>query len=270
MDLPPEFTAFSSRVVGQLETECVRHREVMGEHTRLVIDVYDGGESNVFNRNRRPVCPPCHALENAAFHDREAAKEFAELAKTGAIDQETATATYCRFSGGDSRLEQPNAGQWAKLRALTTTQDILGSSYYFHGEPGTGKTSAARCLLTHAYAMGPIGIQEANAQVMCKDWGLFEPKLAWKWKNATLLLVDDIDKADWGMSTALPGLWDLMNYRSSMGHKTIFTSNLTKTQLGGHLDAQCSGNESMVGSIFDRLRPCLTLEFGGDSMRRET
>jgi len=161
----------------------------------------------------------------------------------------------------------PNRHIWAKLRGMKDATAILESSYFMSGPAGVGKTTAARCLLTRAYARGPVGIREVTAAIMVQEWAQFKQPNAGKWKRTRLLLIDDMDKPDWANKNALTGLWDLLNHRLNNRGRTIMTSNKDQTLLMSQMRDSCPEMWDTILSIFDRMKPLTTLTFTGESLR---
>ena len=107
---------------------------------------------------------------------------------------------------------------------------------------------------------------EITAYKMLRHEALFQNYEKSKFETPQLLLIDDIDKAEWN-TKSLNYLWSLLNERSNNGCRTIITSNVKPDNLRSVIGAGSEGNQSTVESAMQRLHPITTIEFKGKSIR---
>lgn len=139
-------------------------------------------------------------------------------------------------------------------------------SLYIHGECGTGKTYAARCVLYQALQANK-SVAEITAYALIRHSALFgAEEIIRPYERAQFLLIDDIDKPHWD-TKALSFLWYLVNARADNGGRTIITSNVEPDKLRNVFAGTTGGNESKLESIFQRLHPTTVIGMHGKSRR---
>ena len=163
-----------------------------------------------------------------------------------------------------ARIPEGNQPAWDKAR--TWADGSLNA--YIHGPFGTGKTTLAQCLLTSA-------IESIYYVGACKGYDIaglrrHDPEGIQRLSRPRVLLIDDLDKADWTRS-AIANLFVLLDRRATK--RTIVTANVSPDRLGLLLNqmAGTTANESMVGAALDRLYTGggapMIIELRGDSLR---
>lgn len=145
--------------------------------------------------------------------------------------------------------------------------DFPEQAAYFWGKFGTGKTYHARCILNEALKQGMrvIDMDAIRLAKMLRHQYNQDP-LVENCKHFRMLLIDDVDKAVWG-SKEVEGLWDILNARADRKLKTIITSNVHPKEFADMIAAGAGGNQTIAQSMWQRLMPCLVLEFKGESLR---
>lgn len=165
------------------------------------------------------------------------------------------------FRESSAAIEQANPEAWARLRAWRPE-----SSLYLCGPVGTGKTFAARCILTRAVS-SLWTVAEITALDLFRLQRDFRRAEAYaRLQRVRLLLLDDLDKtADW-TGARTEALWEIANERAEARRRTIITANTSPARLREHI-AQQSGHAGLVAAAFDRLLPLDVIEFAGASHR---
>ena len=167
----------------------------------------------------------------------------------------------------DPAIEDGNSESWAKARDWEADKNV-----YIYGPVGTGKTWMSHILLQNAF----IGTQfrhgcsvgVVSARQFCKVTDRYDDKGRLKaWSQCKVLLLDDLDKGNWN-TERLGALWDLLDYRNTHSSFTIITANVSPVALREVLREAAPNNRSMADSCFDRLKPCLTIELKGKSLRK--
>lgn len=170
------------------------------------------------------------------------------------------------FRKSDALVEALNPEAWAAARRWREQRNL-----YVFGPTGVGKSFLARCCLHRAFQHGRE-VAEVSARRFTKvsdtfaeGRGLFNA-----WKEATVLLLDDIDKAMWNPDR-VGALWELLDARASARRRTLVTGNVSPPELAQILHASNTGaglrNEATVDATLERLRPCETLRLDGESLR---
>ncbi len=138
---------------------------------------------------------------------------------------------------------------------------------FLWGAFGTGKTYQARCILNEAMKQGKrvIDIGAIRLAKMLRHQ-YNQDQLVEHCKYFHVLLIDDIDKAVWG-PREVEGLWDILNARADRKLRTIITSNVHPKEFADIIAAAASSNQTIAHSMWQRLMPCLVLEFTGESLR---
>lgn len=206
--------------------------------------------------------------------------DYARLTLTNSPAREGQGATYDtleRYVATFERMFDAGAGRDASLR--------IKSLYLWSESPGTGKTTTAAALLNEYIAANYIGsmkrgVQPAQRPAYFLDVNAFQElytgftrqgvpreiaernsrpyytqmELA---KKTPFVVLDDI-----GVRQASDGfrgdLHTIINYRTTNGLPTIYTSNLTLDEMPTVFDAR----------LADRMRDqCMTLHFTGTSKR---
>lgn len=157
-----------------------------------------------------------------------------------------------------------NAASWDKAVNAPFTKNL-----YLFGNPGTGKTYLARCLLMRDAAAGR-SVAEASIRRIVKTADRFDEGKGWLLaleKTGTLLL-DDFDKLQW-TANALSVVWELLNERAANNRRTIVTANMSLSDMIAMMIRSSRDNPTMVESTIDRLAPLDIIEFTGTSRRSE-
>jgi len=168
-------------------------------------------------------------------------------------------------------------GATGKLRPSTRTRgrprvdgDGRNSNVCIYGPTGTGKSYMARCLLKRIFFAGR-DVAEVSARRFCKTSDTFAEGRGMynAWKTAPGLLIDDIDKTEWNHAR-VSSLWELLDARSTGQCATVVTGNVSPSDLMSLLRRAVRGemeNVSIVDATLQRLKPCLTLQLIGKSLR---
>ncbi|MCF6287376.1 MAG: ATP-binding protein, partial [Candidatus Hydrogenedentes bacterium] len=170
------------------------------------------------------------------------------------------------FHASNSAVEARNPEAWAMARRWRATRNL-----YVHGPTGVGKSYLARCCLNRVFQQGQA-VAEVSARRFAKisdtfaeGGGLFST-----WIRTEVLLLDDIDKANWSVDR-VGALWELLDARASARRWSIVTGNVSPRELLDVLRERSVGhglrNNAMADATLERLRPCVTLCLEGESLR---
>ena len=182
----------------------------------------------------------------------------------------------CLFSTSDPKKERNNEAwkfgrAWPTFLKAQNTQTKSLNNAYFFGPTGTGKSFLARCMLTRCIALR-ISVFECTGFTLSRN--IFEGARERSntmlrracWSRA--LLIDDLDKGCWN-KISLSTLWSVLDARSHHSKATIITSNLSKASLVSFFRERVEENTSLADGTLERLIPCSTFEFTGESIRKE-
>lgn len=164
--------------------------------------------------------------------------------------------------GSDPGIEARNPDAYQIARDWNRESNV-----YIHGPVGTGKTHLGYLLLRKRFrkfeACGVV-----SARRFCKVSDRFdEGNGLWrKWAELDVLMIDDLDKANW-TSERLGALWEILDRRRFHNRKTIITSNVPVADLRKALREATPTNQSLADAALDRLKPCTTIELRGTSLR---
>jgi len=174
------------------------------------------------------------------------------------------TLSHCRAKT-DPEINALNADAW-KLRAYKQPQHNL----WIQGDPGTGKTFLARCLLRDYIDPPGVGsgrmiaaLDEFMFHNLAHDFDVVR-KVA-PYRDAGLLLLDDVDKVEWNHKS-LSLLKHILGYRYDWQEPTILTGNINPEGFRTIL-LEGTTNPAMVTAILDRLVKNVKVELTGPSHR---
>jgi len=220
-----------------------------------------------FSRDLAVYCDDCaahrHRAADRAERQSRLRNRFEDLLRRGHVGQELRR---CAFRNSDPQVEALNPTAWAAVRRWRGKRNL-----YVYGPTGVGKSFLARCCLNWSFQQG-LTVADVSGRRFAKvsdtfaeGRGLFNA-----WKEATVLLLDDIDKAVWN-ADRVGALWELLDTRASARRHTLVTGNVSPAELLELLHASNTGpgvrNESIVDATLERLRPCETLRLHGESLR---
>jgi DNA replication protein DnaC len=223
-----------------------------------------------FLQGARPICTECANKRDRKLRLKERVektrKELEQARSAGLI---TAATCKAAFAWSWPEYEQGNQEAWDYCRAKQKPSEIERESLVLYGSPGTGKSHLARCLLVRAVWRG-LTAGDTNARHLIRAGKSWKSDHLDAWKRCDLLLIDDIDKADWRQGDALEILWETLDARTNANRRTIVTSNMAPADLKAYLKEHRQLNGSLADAAFERLRPYKAFEFKGDSVRAKT
>tara|TARA_R110001592_G_scaffold4251_2_gene23824 strand:- start:1282 stop:1971 length:690 start_codon:yes stop_codon:yes gene_type:complete len=167
------------------------------------------------------------------------------------------------------QFEAANPSAWDAARSWDRSKNL-----WVFGPVGTGKSYLARCLLKRVCDSSFEDVGETNMRSLPAAYARFDKGggVIDRWKEAQVLLIDDLDKARWNENSIM-ALFDLLEDRHpdtrSGDRRTIVTSNVALPVLYESLQKVSPSNSSYVRGIFDRLNPCQTVELKGASHRMQ-
>ena len=168
------------------------------------------------------------------------------------------------FASSEAHVGEGNMESFDKAKQWVSGDT---TTLFLYGSVGTGKTHIARCCLLESCEYGK-SIAEVKATMLCNIGNLFKSgELMEKYKYIHVLLIDDIDKANWNKK-GLELLWELMDWRYDRGYRTIFTSNVSPQSFKEIFNKATEGNTSKISSLMDRMRPLTQARIAGESKRR--
>jgi len=191
--------------------------------------------------------------------EKEMAEAIKELKRVGSVSAKFGEHTFGKSNRGYIR---DYISAWIQSKQWLNSDSV---GLYLYGTQGTGKTYASRSVLYDALYDGR-SVMEITAYKMLRHEALFQNYSQSKFETPQLLLIDDIDKAEWN-TKSLNYLWSLLNERSNNGCRTIITSNVKPDKLRSVIGAGSEGNQSTIESAMQRLHPVTTIEFKGKSIR---
>jgi len=212
-------------------------------------------------------CDPCAERLWAEYQRRQRAEEMATR-YGNLLARELVTPQFrdAAFSRSNREIEAINPDPWKAARGW----DGRNSNVCIYGPTGTGKSYMARCLLKRIFFAGR-DVAEVSARRFCKTSDTFAEGRGMynAWKTAPGLLIDDIDKTEWNHAR-VSSLWELLDARSTGQCATVVTGNVSPSDLMSLLRRAVRGemeNVSIVDATLQRLKPCLTLQLIGKSLR---
>lgn len=227
--------------------------------------VVQDSETGLVNPHRLVlVCDSCAEKRDLA---RLAGERHAELKRrfSGAVARGLVTDSVreARFAGLNPDITARNANAWEMARKMDPANHP--PNVFLFGNPGTGKTLLSRCVLRRAFVSG-FNVAETNGRRLMKTasrfdegHGIFE-----EWKNADVLLLDDVDKTH-ASRDGVDALWELLDSRCNGRRLTLVTAN---RKIGGLVEHLSAGNDgTTVRAALDRLSPLTQLEMVGESLR---
>lgn len=213
---------------------------------------------------RSMVCRRCSDIkEHMDARDRHAHRLDVLRRRTYREGLMPESAKLATFAGSKKEIENQNPEHWASFRECPLSQSL-----WIYGNPGTGKTFAARCILNN-YLDQYRTVAEISAHKLNELGRSFraERDLA-PYAEANLLLIEDIDKPQWHAEGA-SALWRLADLRKTSDLRCLITANLTPHGLYAQIRNATPANKTLVSSLFDRFRPIKGVEMTGDNQRRK-
>lgn len=213
---------------------------------------------------------PCHPMDRGlcdkcaergwamTMRDRQSEDlkaRFSNLIALGLVNEATRTA---RWSTSKPEIEAMNPEAWRQARELK-------SNFYVWGDVGIGKSHMARCILRSAFVRG-ISIADVSMLTYLLK-SKFDTNFCDRAKRARYLLLDDVDKASFSDSQAVPQLWQLLNERAIHERVTIMTSNIDTNSLMEMMTAHSPSNASIALAALDRMKPVVKVQLTGRSQR---
>lgn len=197
----------------------------------------------------------------------------ATIREHGAMNSVDFGVTFDKFNEPSNE----NKGIWNDLPYFVGSENV---SIFLHGNPGTGKTIASKCLLNQAMChlshihkvkrlitTWPACVFVSGADLrrgLAEQFG--NEKKRQMWRNCIYLAIDDWDKAVFNVRE-MGDFHALMSHRMDQKFKTIFTMNIAPKELG---DLFSRGDKQMAGiwnSLRERMLPVQMLHFTGKSLR---
>lgn len=159
-------------------------------------------------------------------------------------------AAHCTFAKSNRETEGRNVAYWLMAREW----ERHSKNVWITGDPGSGKTYLARCVANHFIDLGMTahevsGLELAN-HVRSFQWlENVKPMI-----RARLLIIDDIDKANWSKEQ-LDILWHVLDKRLGGGKRLIVTANVMPEHFRESLERNRPENKAVASPIFRRMLP---------------
>lgn len=210
-------------------------------------------------------CESCQrilaAAEMRAYRAQELMRKYDALHGRGLLRENFLDAG---FHKSNPEIQAMNNEAWDAAKAWKRDSNI-----YLFGPVGCGKSFLALSILKRVFALtNGWDVAEIAARRFAKLSDRFDEGrgMLAKLTKVNILLIDDLDKAIWD-SERLAALWEILDDRMVGHRRTIITANVAPLQIREMLRAQSPGNQSLADAALDRLKPCLTLELKGKSLR---
>lgn len=168
------------------------------------------------------------------------------------------------FNKSTQEIEALNSEAWEAAKDWNGDSNI-----YLYGPVGCGKSFLALSILKKVFCVTKgRDVAEIAARRFAKLSDRFDEGrgILAVLSKVNMLLIDDLDKAIWDPER-LAALWEILDDRMVGNRRTVITANVAPLQLREILRAQSPGNQSLADAALDRLKPCLTLELKGKSLR---
>jgi len=140
---------------------------------------------------------------------------------------------------------------------------------WIHGMKGTGKTWLAHCIMNSWLDDGgSVGeVNSAQICILAKMYGSRIEERITDLVGVGLLLIDDIDSAEW-TAPAVDILRDIVDRRRSANRPMIVTAQRTGRETKARLTT-LTNHTTAVESMIDRFMPLVSIEMTGRSYRLE-
>ena len=220
------------------------------------------GEFTEFFMNLPAYCDSCADKKEKAIYDAEEKLKIQKLKNKlyhfGNLPRESADLT---FAKSDPKIESMNPDAWALARTE------LKKNFWVCGKSGVGKTWMSYAIINRTLdsgypamalsgpALNNLGFSYTNDRV----------KVVRRLGLASVLLIDDIDKAVWtAQGVAL--LWEILDDRQRKNKRVIVTANIKPDMFVSH-SLERAENSSHADSIMERFKPIQGIKMIGESQR---
>jgi len=230
-------------------------------------------EIGAFNKFK-VACDPCAAKWDHEQKMLEKREEFnrrrrALLSQKRISEFLAHPSQWLSFSRHDREFEAGNEHAWNVLRALNSKRKILSTDLWLWGTKGSGKTTAAQCLLQLGMWCG-FDVLEINGPRLITGLLRNEQQLALSLEMSDYIMVDDIDKANFARPGSVNALWQFIAERQEHT-AVIYTANMSIDSFQTYLlelSTEAKTNRSLVTTAISRLNmQCLKVEFVGADLR---
>lgn len=230
-------------------------------------------EIGAFNK-LKVACDPCAAKWDHEQKMIEKREEFNRRRRTlhaqKRISEIMASPTiWMSFSRHEREFEAGNERAWNILRALNSKRKLLSTDLWLWGTKGTGKTTAAHCLLQLGMWCG-FDVLEINGPRLITGLLRHDQNLAIALEMSDYILVDDIDKVNFARPGAVNALWQFIAERQEHT-AVIYTANMSVDSFQSYLleqSTEAKTNRSLVTTAISRInQQCLKVEFVGADLR---
>lgn len=250
-----------ARCGGDLRWTLEEAREIVAQDAAL-----DGDpvlQATVRRLGQRLYCGFCvKAYLRESSEEKRLSKQRELVGRTyrdGLMPAEARGMTFAHSSGG---VEQRCPALWSAVRAFP-----LKESLWIVGEPGTGKTFAARCAANQYLAQFRTAGELSALRVQEIGHLFHQERELRRFGEVNLLVLEDLDKPAW-TSEGIAALWRLVDMRAGKGLRLIVTSNEDRKTLEMRWLALPSVTGATVYSLWDRMRPMDRVEVRGASLRK--
>lgn len=215
----------------------------------------------------RPMCDKCADRQDAK-REAQTLAERVRLVTTMAYNRDMlpAAARQHTFERSNRDYEARNPDVWAYARAWEPRY----GNFWLQGRPGVGKTYLTHCVANQALSQG-ISAGETTGHRLCEVAGWqFNERLRKAWSECELLVLQDVEKANWDAG-GLRFLFDILDRRLSAERRIAITANATPEEMHKRWSNTLNRDleSATVAALFERLLPIKRLEMTGESIRRE-
>ena len=174
------------------------------------------------------------------------------------------------FDGNKPEKEKQNQAAWDAARKWADSG--LPKNVFVYGNPGTGKTRLALCLVNALMGRGESAgiVRCSDVQRLARAFQSVQEPFVSRYSAPVNLVVDDIDAAEWTPEGIIL-LRTILDTRavSVMAGRTrrlIVTANADFKAVFEHLNG-VMGERATAASMLDRMKPIMPLKMDGKSLR---
>lgn len=239
-----------------------------GDASRRVLLVNDDGEPLLptvvgwmVSVQDAVLCERCGSkvIQSSAARDAMVRRKSAEQRSILADGM-----TRARFDTSDSEKVRAHAEAFHVARHYDGTKTL-----WIHGMKGTGKTWVAHSIM-NAWMDDGGSVGEVNSAQICILAKMYGSRIEERMTDLVavdLLLIDDIDSAEW-TAPAVDILRDIVDRRRSANRPMIVTAQRTGRETKARL-TDLTNHTTAVESMIDRFMPLVSIEMTGRSYRLE-